>query len=416
MMQCGLPADADTPNPVRFEDLEYFSFGDFQDKLIDHYYAPNGSLFRKKNRFADILTQFGGLISPAMLKLMLEKSAFLDANGFIACEKLQKVAMNANRKAAFRYCLISQRDPEIVNVFLHKDISYLYEISPLVLGEPEASVGIVRACPFRLAWELSISNMHFAGLDNRRVVPIDHWSAEAVAEMVCTWLRNPDRVVPIGGALEEWDDETVTDRMLRAALRHLKWLMRTPGPHFPPLSARRRIHADVAELLGVRRVLAAEVISWQNKLAAIHEGAKHGPDHVYMGRPLFDGGEPMRYTAAGAQAAFRRGAAKLHALHEAEELTSPIWSTVVEESEPGSDYLPMVHIVRARLAEGEQPPLLGSVLRRIGTCNSDRRGDSILRIFRDQGGKEICDAFLPIILSSLLSPTPPKFQPRGVRK
>jgi hypothetical protein len=47
-MQCGLPADADTPNPVRFEDMEYFSFGDFQDKLIDHYYAPNGSLFKKK--------------------------------------------------------------------------------------------------------------------------------------------------------------------------------------------------------------------------------------------------------------------------------------------------------------------------------------------------------------------------------
>jgi hypothetical protein len=410
MMQSGLPAD--TANPVNLEDMEYFSFHDFKGKLIDHYYAPDGSLFRKKNRFADILTQFGDMITPAMLKFMLEKSAFLNASGFIACEKLQKVAMNANRGAAFRYCLSAQKDPRVVEILLNTDISHIHDISPFVLMHPEASVGIVRACPFKLAWTL----FRVPGHDDNDKIDLHQFSAQAIAEMACTWLSHPERVVPMGTQLADWGQENVTELMLRTVLHHLKWLMRNPDPSFLPLSARRKIEADVAELLGVRRVLAAELISWQNKLDAIHAGVKHGPDHVHVGRPLFEGGRPMRYTAAEAQAAFRRGAAKLHAAHEAEDLTTPIWSTVVEESDPDDDYLPMVYVVRARLAEGEQPPLLDTVLRSVGKCNSDRRGDAVLRIFRDQGGKEICETFLPMILSFLLDPAPAKFEPRWVPK
>jgi len=354
--------DCEPTGEPRFEDKIPLWYEDFKVKFIKHLDFPDQSLITKKSSMQYILEQHGGKMSTGMLCQVLKKSTFLSPEGFIIGEGLQKIAMNANRYSAFRFCPIAQNDREMRNKLLEKRFSCIYDLCKPVLWA--ASAEIARTYPIQLTWCLDIAvsshvlERHWAD----GFLGIDMLSAFAVDALVRFWLCNPDkvyehstmvtppRVTPTGDIIG------VSDKIVRNGLRRLRAVLRDTALSRELSSGDRlEIRHEVGELLGTRVYLGAEIRSWCNKLAVLSVNG----DSI-NGLPLVDGSAvPLVYTVEMARASFERGA------------TAIAMST-------------------------ERRP---------------RRGDTILRMLHDAKRADLCTTVIPLIAQYVLTPTPRRFRP-----
>ena len=352
----------------RFEDTRYSGLREFKKALIARYDFPDMSLITKKENLQYMLQQYSSKMTTGEVCLMLKKSTFFSPEGFIIGEGLQKIAMNANRRSAFRFCPISQNDSSIRSRMLKESFLHIYDLCEPVLRS--ASAEIAREYPLMLPWFTDISITSLLGFrhGNDRCLCIDQISATAVSVMVRYWLSHPEMVYEytLGVAPPRVNNQPgssfvgVSDRIVRNGLRNLCMLLRDRALS-PELSTmeRQEIRAEVADLLGCRDWLAAYIRSWCNKLAVLSMGGGGGDSR--RGIPLVDCSKAraLVYTADMARACF-----------------------------------------------DEAPRLL------FLNKTAPRRGDTVLRLMHDARREDLCVTVIPLIAQYILTPTPTRFAPR----
>jgi hypothetical protein len=357
----------DPPGVTRWEDQRIFGFQDFMEGFIRRYDSPDRSLITKKTNLEFILQEYGPMMTTGQLCAVLKKSAFFSLEGFITSEGHQRIAMNACRDAAFRFCPIAQNDPKIRGKMLRASFIHICDLADPVLRS--ASEEIAKAYPLTLPWftSIAVSSLVRYRHEADRCLDIGQLSTKAVAAMARHWVTHPEEVYDYIAGTAPPLHTGVSDRIVRNGLRHLRLVIRDPALS-PELTSmeRREMQREFGELLGSRDLLGAEIRSWCNKLAVLSMcGA--GDSTSRQGLPLVDAddkkGKGIVYTTGMARACFERGAS-------------------------------------ANAAKAQ------------GGALAPRRGDTILRKLHDARREDLCVTVIPLIAKFVLTPAPTRFAPR----